>query len=113
MDAQIINDLLHSGSIVKHYKAKVGDALRISLPGIPLTKYTQFLRLEKTLEGDQRCFVEEPQPSQEGVLFPRQMLGRAACPGTVRIIWQAVNRLSGEAIPGVKPLEIVVEVEAN
>src|SRR2546423_7315880 len=110
MDAQFINDLLHTGEIVSHYKVKVGDALRIRLPGIPLTQYTQFLKLEKRLAGDLNCLAEEPELSQEGILLPRQMNIRALCPGEVRISLQAVHRLTGEATPGVQPLEIVVEV---
>lgn len=113
MDAQFINDLLHSDSFVRHYRVKAGDALRIRLPSIPLTAYTQYLKLEKEVEGDLNCFVEEAEPSQEGVLIPHQIAGRAVCPGEVRISLCAVNRLSGEKIPGVKPLEIIVEIESN
>jgi hypothetical protein len=113
MKAQLINDLLHPGHLLTHYKVKAGDALRIQLPSIPLTQYTQFLDLEKTVEGDLGCFVEEPEPSQEGIVFPSQILGRAVRPGEIRIILQATDRLSGESIPGVKPLEIVIEVETT
>src|SRR5689334_3083204 len=113
MDEQMLNGLLHSAHFIKHYQVKAGDDLRIQLPSIPLTKYTEFLNLEKSLAGDLHCFVEAPEPSQDGVLLPREVRGKAVCPGEIRIILQAVNRLSGEKIPGVQPLEIVIKVEAN
>jgi hypothetical protein len=114
MDAQLINDLFDSGNIARCYKVKVGDSVRIRLPDIPLTKYTQFLKVEKTIDGDVECFVEEPEPSQasqEGMLLPRHIVCQAICCGTIRIVLQAANRLTGEPIAGARPFEITIEVE--
>ena len=111
MDSQFINEMFHGESIVKHYRAKVGDALTIQFPSVPLTYATQYLKLARTTEGDLNCFVEEATDSLEGMLFPTQILGRADCPGEIRIKLEAVDRLSDEKIPGVEPLEIVIRIE--
>jgi hypothetical protein len=39
--------------------------------------------------------------------------GKAVCAGGIRIMLHATDALTDEMIPGVKPLEIIVEVEAN
>lgn len=112
MDAQKINTFLHSDFVPHYYRAKVGDFLEISLPKVPLTRYTEFLRLEKEKKGDLNCFVEEQAPDQgEGSLLPRQISGRTVCPGTLHIVLSAKDALSGERVPNVEPLDIVVEVE--
>jgi hypothetical protein len=76
-----------------------------------MTRYTEYVRLAKETRGDTNCFAEiEPPDQGEGSLLPRQIIGRAICPGKFHIILRAVDSLSGQAIPDVKPLDIVVEV---
>lgn len=112
MDANKINFFLHSAHVPNYYKAKAGDYLSISLPKIPLTRYTEFLRMEREQHGDVNCFVEEKSPNiGEGSLLPGRISGHAVCPGKVHFILSAKNRLSGQTVPGVEPLDIVVEVQ--
>lgn len=111
IDAKIINSFLHSSQVTQLYKAKVGEYLRIGLPQIPMTRHTQFVRLDKEKRGDVDCFIEEPvSGSGEGSLLPRQIIGKAVHPGKLSIILSAKDRLSGQKISGVEPLDIVVEV---
>lgn len=112
IDAQKINTLLHSSRVPQLYKARVGESLRIGLPQIPMTRYTEFVQLEKEKWGDLNCFVEERVPNLgEGSLLPRQIFGKAISPGKLHIVLSAKDRLSGQKIPGVEPLDIVVEVQ--
>jgi hypothetical protein len=94
------------------YKIKVGESLTIGLPRIPITRYTEYLKLQKEKQGDLDCFIEELEPELgEGFLLPRQIIGRAVCPGRIHIILSAKDSISGETIPGVEPLDILVEVQ--
>ena len=111
-DYQKINAMLHSNALPLRYKAKPGQFLTIDLPRIPLTRYTEFVRLDKQTFGDVGCFVEsEPPDQEEGSLLPRQIAGQARCPGEFHILLRAVDSLSGEEIPNVPPLDIVVQVD--
>ena len=111
MDAERINILFHSVQLPDHYTAKIGESIIITLPRIPLTRYTEFLQVEWEKRGDTDCFIEEASSNQgEGSLLPRQIYGRAACQGKLHIVLNAKNRISGEMVPGVKPLDILVEV---
>ena len=111
IDAKKINSFLHSNQVPQLYKAKVGEYLRIGLPQVPMTRHTQFVRVDREKQGDIDCFVEEQNTtSGEGSLLPRQIFGRAVHPGQMSIVLSAKNRLSGKNIPGVEPLDIVVEV---
>jgi hypothetical protein len=114
MDSQKLNDILHSTLTSQHYKAKAGDLVRIDLPKIPLTRFTEFLQLEKKKKGDLDCFIEQSIPPEgEGSLLPTQIVGRAVCPGKVHIILRAVDSLSGQEIPDVEPIDIIVEVQGD
>ena len=111
-DYQKIDAMLHSSALPRRYRAKTGEFLTINLPRIPLTRYTEFVRLDKKTFGDIGCFIETDAPDQEeGSLLPRQIAGQARCPGEFHILLRAVNSLSGEEIPNVRPLDIVVEVD--
>jgi hypothetical protein len=112
IDAQKINTLLHSSQSNQLYKARVGEYIKIVLPRIPMTRYTEFVQLEKEKWGDLNCFVEEQAPDVgEGSLLPRQIFGRAVRPGKLHIVLSAKDILSGQKIPGVEPLNILVEVQ--
>lgn len=111
-DSEMINAMLHSVAVPHLYTAKAGDYLKIELPKVPLTRYTEFVRLDKEKRGDMGCFAEmEPPDTGEGTLLPHQIVGRAICPGTLHIVLRAVDIFSGAEIPDVKPLDIVVEIE--
>jgi hypothetical protein len=111
-DSQVINKLLHSGSIRRHYKAKTGDVFGIELPRVPFTRSTEYLRLEREISGSRDCIVEEATPDPgEGAMLPRQIFARALCPGKAMIVLRAVDSLSGQEIPDVEPFRIEVEVE--
>ena len=113
-DTERINALLHSGNVPSRYTARAGDYLKIELPKVPMTRYTQFVRLDKEKRGDTACFAEaEPPDAGEGTLLPNQIVGRAVCPGRLHIVLRAVDSLSGEEIPDVRPFDIVVEVEGE
>jgi hypothetical protein len=112
IDAQKINMLLHSNQAPQLYRARVGEYIRIVLPRIPMTRFTEFVQLEKEKWGDLNCFVEERVPDLgEGSLLPRQILGKAVCPGKVHFVLSATDSLSGMKIPNVEPLDILVEVQ--
>jgi len=114
MDSQVINKLLHTGSIRRHYKARPGDVFGIELPRVPFTRSTEFLRLEKEISGTQDCIVEEASPDTgEGAILPRQIFARALRPGKALIVLRAIDSLSGEEIPDVEPFRIEVEVEGE
>lgn len=111
MDTHKINALLHASHVPHHYSARVGDRLAISLPRIPLTRYTEFLRLEPEKQGDLNCFAEEPAPDLgEGVLLPHYIVGKAIRPGKLHIVLHATDSLSGERLCGVEPLDIAIEI---
>jgi hypothetical protein len=112
MDPEKISALLHAVPLPHYYKAKPGDFVTINLPRLPLTRYTEYLRMDRENWGDLNCFVEEtPEPQGEGSLLPRHIRGQAVCPGTIHIVLSARDRLSGQQISGVEPLDIVVEVQ--
>jgi hypothetical protein len=104
--------LLHSEPIPHHYRGKVGERLVISLPRVSLTRYTEFLQVEKEKRGDLNSFVEELVSEQgEGSLLPRWVFGRTLRPGKVHIVLSAKDSISRQKIADVEPLDIVVEVE--
>lgn len=106
--------MLHGRPVAQRYTAKAGDYLKIDLPQIPFTRYTEFVRLATEKRGDTYCFAEMEAPDPgEGTLLPRQIIGRAVCPGEMHIVLRAVDSFSGEDIPDVKPLDIVVEVQKD
>lgn len=112
MDSDKINSFLHSGQVPQHYVVKTGEVLEIILPKIPLTRHTEFLLLEGEKFGDIDSFLEmTPTPQQgEGTILLNKIKGRAIHPGKVHFVWRAKDSLSGEEIPDVQPLHIVVEV---
>ncbi|HEX3186952.1 MAG TPA: hypothetical protein VHQ94_19295 [Pyrinomonadaceae bacterium] len=111
-DSKKINAMLQASPFPRRYIAQAGQYLKIDLPKLPLTRYTEFVRLHKETFGDTNCFVELDSPDEgEGSLLPRQIRGRAICPGKFHILLRAVDSLSGQQIPNVSPIDIVVEVE--
>ena len=114
MDSEKINEMLHSRGVRSRYTARAGDYLRIELPRVPMTRYTEFVRLDKEKRGDTACFAEmEPPDAGEGTLLPTQIVGRAVCPGRLHIVLRAVDSLSGKEIPDVQPFDIVIEIEGG
>jgi hypothetical protein len=111
-NSEMINAMLHSVAVPHLYTARAGDYVKIELPKVPLTRYTEFVRLDTEKSGDTGCFAElEPPDAGEGTLLPQQIVGRAICPGRLHIVLRAVDIFSGAEIPDVTPLDIVVEVK--
>ena len=111
-EAEIINKLLHSDLIKQTYTAKSGQILRIELPKIPMTRHTQFVGLKRETHGDVNSFVETPRENAgEGIIAPVEIRGKAVHSGTVNFTLTAIDRISGEDIPDVKPLNITVNIK--
>lgn len=112
MNSEKISELLHNQAVRQHYKAQPGDEFAIELPQVPLTRHTEFLTLAREITGNQNCVIHEAAPSAtEGHLQPSRLMARAVRPGTAHIVLRAINSLSGEEIPDVEPLDIMVEVK--
>jgi hypothetical protein len=111
MDANKINSFLHSEPIPQHITLKVGEVFHIKLPNVPMTRYTEFLQFKKTKFGDVDCIQENLSSDRgEGTILPQFISVMAIYPGRVQLVLRAMDSLSKEEIPDVKPLEIVIEV---
>lgn len=101
---------MSDASVKRSYQAKVGQRLTIRLPEIPLTRDTEFLRLEQTAYGDLDCFLEDRDDEGEGTIYPTSITGVAVSTGEKHFVIQACDSLTGEEIPGVQPLDISIKV---
>lgn len=111
-ESEHLNKILHSEKIKKTYTAKSGENLSIELPQVPLTRYTQFVELRKETHGDVDSFREtSKRETGEGTLVPTEIRGKAIQSGTVNFTLKAVDRISGEEIPDVEPLNITLNIE--
>ncbi len=107
-----INELLHSNPVKQNYTAKSGQTLRIELPRIPMTRQTQFVGLKRETHGDVNSFVETlGKDAGEGIIAPSEIRGKAVHSGTVNFTLKAIDRISGEEIPDVEPLNITVNIK--
>ena len=112
MDPDNLNGLLHSMNVDRHYKAAVGDSVVIDLPRIPLTRQTEFVQLATEKSGDIDAFQEAYEVNwMEGVLSPDTIVGKAVKPGTIHFILKAIDSLTGDEMPEVDPIDIVVEIK--
>lgn len=113
MDTTLINRLLHDTTARTHYRAHVGDQLRIDLPRIPMTRATEFLQLRTEIVGDDTLEPGRPGPQDrgEGLVSPSGLVRDAVRPGRTSVLVKAVDALSEQEIEGIEPLEITVEVE--
>ncbi len=110
-EAEKINELLHSKPVKQNYTAKSGQTLRIELPRIPMTRHTQFVGLKRETHGDVNSFVETSgENAGEGIIAPAEIHGTAVHSGTINFTLTAIDRISGEEIPDVKPLNITVNI---
>lgn len=111
-EAELLNKLLHVGSIKRTYIIKSGENLRIDLPEIPITRDTQFVTLKKEKHGDVNSFLEvSGEHEGEGLLSPSRIYGKAVHSGKIEFTVKAIDRISGEEIPNVEPLNITVDIE--
>jgi len=79
-----------------------------------LKREHRIVRLDKETFGDTNCFVELDSPDEgEGSLLPRQIRGRAICPGKFHILLRAVDSLSGQQIPNVSPIDLISKMIAD
>ena len=111
-ESEQINKILHSENVKQNYTAKSGETLLIELPKIPITRYTQFVELRKETHGDVNSFKEMSRnEAGEGTISPSEIRGKAIQSGTVNFTLKAVDRISGEEIPDVEPLNITLNIE--
>lgn len=111
-ESEKINKILHSEAIKQNYTAKSGETLLIELPKIPMTRHTQFVELRTETHGDVDSFEETSgKETGEGTIAPSEIRGKAIQSGTVNFTLRAVDRISGEEIPDVEPLNITLNIE--
>jgi len=111
-ESEKLNEILHSEPVKKKYTAKSGENLSIELPQIPMTRYTQFIKLKKETHGDVDSFKESSgNEIGEGTISPSEIRGKAVQSGTVNFTLTAVDRISGEEIPDVEPINITLNIE--
>jgi hypothetical protein len=111
-EAEKINELLHSNPVKQNYTAKSGQILRIELPRIPMTRQTQYIGLKREIHGDVNSFVETTaENAGEGVISPTEIKGKAVHSGTINFTLKAIDRISGEEIADVQPLNITVNIQ--
>ena len=111
MDAAKINEILHRDKIQQSYRTQVGSDITIAAPRLPMTRYTQFISVETEKKGDVGSFrVYKAAPKdEEGILALRDIGVQSLSSGTLQLSFVARDRLTGEAIEGVEPVNVIIE----
>ena len=104
MNVSLINSLLHTGIPAK-YQAKVGGAIEVKLPHVPITADTQFVRLDLDTSSVAPLRVEVPDFG-EGNALPDHIIVYCPQPGSGLVRVTALDALTEQPIPDVDPLEI-------
>lgn len=103
-----INELLHESGAGRDLRARVGETLTVDLPSVPLTRYTKFVRLDVTFEGDRDSFDGVVSETGEGHLAPRSLKLTPRRKGQLRVRIQAVDSRNGQPVAGVDPFLISI-----
>ena len=108
MNAAQINKLLHAG-VREKYRTRVGATVDVSLPRLPITADSEFVKLDVSMPGYPpfETFVPD---FGEGNALPDHIFARALRPGSGVLRITAINALTQRPIPDVMPLEIELTV---
>ena len=108
MKREVIQSLLHAPSVPHRYETRAGEWLTIKLPRVPLTRHTEYLRVEMDAEGAE---LQTPDTSLEGSVLPRTIEVRPIAPGEAKVVFRAIDSRTRLPIADVDPLEITLHVE--
>lgn len=108
-----LNSILRQRPVPGHLQAHVGEDLDIPLPRVPLTAETQSVELSASIDNPGTLEILDSPGTLEGALLPRTLHARGTRPGRTVISVRVVDPLSGEAIVGVDPVEIIIDIDSG